>query len=340
MGVVFVKCTDQFPQTRALEDGRIQIDYWDESTRSVHQLKADGVVVDECIEPDPTLGQLASALDIEVDAGGFAQGDNVRRWSNFTNRRGIFTAGSSRTILSSEQKRQDADQTALEILKFLHDGDKEDLPQVEIIPGRCARCLTCHRLCPHRAIDIGSRISVVPQACQSCGICAAGCPARAIEVQGVHLMRLQDLIFGLPETPKDEKAFEPRLVLFCCSRSAGQAHRLALAMGACLPAGMLVVDVPCGGAVSVKDLLTAFDSGADGVMLCTCHQDNCRSQQGSGHARKRAGAALDVLDMAGMESERLQVLGLAANMGAEFVHGAAAFHRKIQALGPWAKSIA
>lgn len=335
LGTVFVKCTGQFPELQVLTDGSIQIDYWDELTRGMHQLKVDAVVVDETVEADPMLAHLARALDVEVDPTGFAQGDNVRRWSNYTNRRGIFTAGSARCILSPAQKRRDADQAAMEILKFLYDGDKEDLPQVEIVRGRCARCLTCHRLCPHQAIDIGSHISVVAQACQSCGICAAGCPARAIEIQGVHFTQLRERISHLPESTKGAEAFEPRLVLFCCSRSAGQAHRLASDMGACLPSGTTVVDVPCGGAVSVKYLLGAFDAGADGVMLCTCHQDNCRSQQGSSHARKRVDAALDILNMAGMESERLQVFGLAANMGAEFVRAVEVFYDTIHALGPW-----
>jgi coenzyme F420-reducing hydrogenase delta subunit/Pyruvate/2-oxoacid:ferredoxin oxidoreductase delta subunit len=274
-------------------------------------------------------------LGLELDQAGFAQCDNVRRMSNFTNRRGMFTAGSARAVMSDKEIQRDADQAALEISNFLLIGDQQELPRVQIVPGRCARCLTCHRLCPHHAIDIGPRISVVSQACQSCGICAAGCPARAIEVEGVHVKTDLERLPRPTGIAGGNEDFNPCLVLFCCSRSAGQAHKLATAMGSCLPSKTMVVEIPCGGTVSIRHLLAAFDAGADGVMLCTCHQDNCKSQQGSSHARKRAMAASETLTMAGMETERMLVIGMAANMGAEFIRTVEEFHRKMRTLGPW-----
>ena len=332
-GTVFVKSSEPLPAVRSLEGGKVRIDYWEELTRQRHQLKADWVVVDESLHADPQLASLAGILGLERDGAGFAQSDNVRRTSIFTNRRGIFAVGSSRTILSAREKEKDADQAVLEILKFLSDRDKEQLPRIEINSGRCARCLTCYRLCPHWAIAVGPRISVISQACQSCGICAAGCPARAIEVEGMQVRPTLQRIARMEQRAQDGAANDPRLVLFCCSRSAAQAHRLALAMGLCLPPGTQVIEVPCGGAVSARHLLAALDAGAEGVMLCTCHQDNCRSQLGSLHARKRAAAVVSLLKLAGVAPERLQVLGMAANMGAEFIHAVQDFKRRIQTLG-------
>jgi quinone-modifying oxidoreductase subunit QmoB len=337
-GTVFVKSSERIPEARSLEGGKVQIDYWEELTRQRHQLRADWVVVDESLHADPRLAYLSDVLGLEMDRTGFAQSDNVRRTSNFTNRRGIFAAGSSRAILSAQEKQNDADQAALEILKFLSDRDKEQLPRVEINPGKCARCLTCYRLCPHWAIAIGPRISVVSTACQSCGICAAGCPAQAIEVEGLPIRSTLQRVARMGQRSQDGGAVSPRLVLFCCSRSAAQAHRLASAMGFRLPPGTQVIDVPCGGAVSARDLLAALDSGADGVMLCTCHQDNCRSQLGSQHAHRRAATVVALLNLAGVPPERLQVIGVAANMGAEFVRAVEAFHCQMQALAAYGQN--
>jgi len=333
-GTVFIKCTDHYPGAQTLPDGRIRIDYWDELTREPYELKADCVIVDETPGPDPGLSDTARDLGLEQDRLGFAQGDNVRRMSNLTNRRGIFIAGASRAVLTSEEIDRDADQAALEIMTFLSDGDREDLPLVQIDPGRCARCLTCHRICPHAAIQIGSHMAVVPQACQSCGICAAGCPARAIDVDGLQIREAFDGPTR-PPTGADKETSDPRIALICCSRSAGLARKLAIAGGHIPAPGVQVIEVPCGGSVSVNHLLSAFEAGADGVLLITCHGDNCKSQQGSGQARKRAAAALQALTTCGMESERLQVATLAANMGVEFIRITKAFHRKIKDLGPW-----
>jgi coenzyme F420-reducing hydrogenase delta subunit/Fe-S-cluster-containing hydrogenase component 2 len=334
-GTVFIKCTDRFPAVQPMPDGRIRIVYWDELTRDTYQLIADYVVVDETLGPDPILATVARDLGLERDRLGFAQGDNVRRMNNLTNRRGIFMAGSARAVLTSEELDRDADQAALEILTFLSDGDRDNLSQVRIDPGRCARCLTCHRICPHGAIDIGTRMTVVSQACLSCGICAAACPARAIEVQDLQIVQALDGLTQIPVGSGGGKRFEPRIALFACARSAGIARNLAVAGGSTISSGVQVIEVPCGGAVALHHLLTAFESGADGVLLCTCHPDNCKSQEGSDQARKRAAAALSMLTFSGMEGERLQISTLAANMGTAFFRLVEEFHQKIKMLGPW-----
>lgn len=334
-GTVFIKCTERLPELQTLPDGRIRVDYWDELTRDDCRLEADCVVVDERLGPDPELADLSRILGLEQDGLGFAQSDNVRRINNLTNRRGIFMAGSARGVLSSEEIESDADQAALEVMAFFDDADREELPQVQIDPGRCARCLTCYRVCPHRAVNIGTEMVVVSQACQSCGICAASCPARAIDVEGLgDLHTLNGLV------PQDleadiENIYNPRIVIFGCARSADSARQLAAIGGSIIPGKVQFVRVPCGGAVSLQFMLAAFESGADGVLVCTCHEDNCRSREGSGQARKRAAAALELLTTSEIENDRLQISTLAANMGREFYRIVGEFHQKIKSLGPW-----
>ncbi len=334
-GTVFIKYTERAPDLQTLPDDRIGIDYRDELTREDCRLEADCAVVDDTLGPDPKLVDLSRSLRLEQDRRGFAQGDNVRRANNLTNRRGIFVAGSARGVLSCQEIERDADQVALEIMAFLNDADREDLPRVQIDPGKCGRCLTCHRACPHGAIDIGMHMAVISQACQSCGICAAGCPARAIEIEGLAVTQALNGLAGQPVDSHHEENFNPRIVIFGCARSAAPARRLAGVGGSVLPDGVQFVEVPCGGAVSLQHLLTVFECGADGVLVCTCHEDNCRSQQGSGQARKRAAAALALLAMAQIQEDRLQIGTLAANMGREFFRTVAQFQQKIKALGPW-----
>ncbi len=331
-GAIFLKFTRDFPTIQTRVDGRFEIDYRDELTRTSFQIRADWIVVDETIGPGRILDALAQRLEIKQDGLGFAQSDNVHRMSNATNRRGVFVAGGSRGILSEEEQLADADQVTLKVLAFLQNLDAETLPKVEIVRGRCARCLTCHRLCPHKAIDIGSHISVVAEACQSCGICMAGCPARAIEMEGVQIGTDVYRRIRKPVVKADKSEEIPQVLVFGCTRSAGQAYRLSGLIGHTMPKGLQFIEVPCGGTISSRHLLAAFDAGADGVMLCTCHTDNCKSEIGNRLARKRADSARNLLTAAGVESDRLNIAAVAANMGNEFTFMINAFVDRINVL--------
>jgi coenzyme F420-reducing hydrogenase delta subunit/NAD-dependent dihydropyrimidine dehydrogenase PreA subunit len=331
-GTVFLKFTHTYPNVQKLADGRFEINYPDELTRSPFQLHADWIVVDECVGPGQALDDLAPALRIETDSLGFAQGDNVHRLSNATNRRGVFVAGGSRAILSMDEQLADADQVTLKLLEYLDDRDRDPLPEVEIFKGRCARCLTCHRLCPHQAIDIGECISVVAQACQSCGICVAGCPARAIDMQGLQIRQQIETAMPKPLGGIDAQTQSAKVIVLGCGRSAGQAYQLARMAGHVLPQAVRFVEVPCGGTISDRHLLAAFEAGADGVMICTCHTDNCKSTKGNILAGKRAESALHALELTGMEKERLKITSVAANMGNEFYSMVADFSDRIESI--------
>jgi coenzyme F420-reducing hydrogenase delta subunit len=122
----------------------------------------------------------------------------------------------------------------------------------------------------------------------------------------------------------------PELLIFGCARSAGQALALCRLSGQPIPAGVHFVEVPCGGAVATRHLLAAFESGADGVMLCTCHTDNCQSETGNRVAHKRASIVKKQLLAAGVDVERLRISTVAANMGVELVHEIEAFAAEIR----------
>ncbi len=329
-GTVFLKFSDDFPAIVPEADNRYDIDCMDETTRTALCLRADWIVVDETIGPAPNLAALAQKLGLDRDGGGFAQGDNVRRMSNATNRRGIFVAGGGRGIFSASEQVADADQVSLDVLAFLQDRGTENLPTVSIQRGRCARCLTCYRLCPHTAIDIGPRISIVPAACQGCGICMAGCPARAIEMQGVQIDAQINRCMRPSASTTDDPQKTPRIMVFGCARSAGQALALIRLMGQSLPAGVQFVEVPCGGSIAERDLLVAFESGADGVMLCPCHTDNCQSDSGNRVALKRVASVGELIASAGMEDDCLRVVPVAANMGVELALKIEAFARELR----------
>jgi coenzyme F420-reducing hydrogenase delta subunit len=78
-----------------------------------------------------------------------------------------------------------------------------------------------------------------------------------------------------------------------------------------------VIEVPCAGSVTPEFILSAFSLGADGVLVLTCHEDNCHSRQGNRFARTRADQASAFLAQCGAGATRLVFKTLAANMETE-----------------------
>ncbi|WDP85321.1 MAG: hydrogenase iron-sulfur subunit [Desulfobacter sp.] len=148
-----------------------------------------------------------------------------------------------------------------------------------------ARCLTCYRVCSHRAVALNQdhppRIS--DHACFACQACVSNCPAQAITASG---MTNEDLTTPAPKG---------KSLVFACRRSA------VLAAGP-LPRNIALVPIPCACRISQDLILKALVKGADKVMVMGCHKGNCQSGQGSDLARK---IVESVLSMPGIPKDKV-----------------------------------
>lgn len=332
-GVVFVKFTQAAPDFRSKADGRVVIEYKDELLDQRFRLSPDLAVVDETFAPFSYLRHLTRIFNLESDASGFAQADNVHRLTVLTNRKGILAAGTSRSILSKEDRWIDAHNTVLTAAALHSNAHDQDNSFAEIDPGGCVRCLTCYRVCPYRAVVVNARPRIEPDACEACGICIAECPREAIQFKGdarPFTRTALDPSFEIPEG----KPLPPVIAAFCCTRSALQAKKLAVCRGDSLPEGLICIEVPCAGSISHSQLMTAFQQNADGVLVLACHNGNCHSEKGSRLADSRVRYLKTMMEQMGFEPRRLMIQTLAANMGIEFVQIVNAFEERLKALGP------
>ncbi len=354
-GTLFIRSSRYFPHFKPVADGRVEVEYHDEVTRNDFNMTVDAVIVDETLSVDPLLAQVGGLLRLEIDQSGFLQKNNVHRLSCETNRSGIFVADAARDFLTADGKRTEAKLAAQQVYSFLSGLDAGasfavgidvgsevkscemavEKPVLEIDQDECARCLTCYRLCTYGAITMSPRMEVHPDACQACGLCWTGCPNRAIQTDGGTLAETLSGLYQGEFGPgrRDGAKAVPRILTFCCRRSAFHARQMALCMGHRLPPGMVFVEGLCGGEISVNDLLGSFDAGADGVMVLTCHEGNCHSEYGTRYARKRTVEASRSLSLAGVSKERIFYATLASNMTHAFVKQTEDFAKKIGAMG-------
>jgi len=334
-GVLFVKFTESGPEIKQEADGSVTLAFADEILRQPCVLQPDLIVVDEAFLPSPNLKTLGRILELEMGPDGFLQGDNIHRHLTFTNRKGIRVVGPARGVSSPPFTRAETDHTVLSVTSMKGAGSEPE-EKARIESGKCIRCLTCIRICPHRAVELAPRPVITASACEGCGICVAECPCHAIAFPS-FLSTTTPTPFepGINGEPSGKiSAVSPVLTIFCCARSAVPARNMAQAVGGGLPQNLSFIEVPCAGAVSQLHVLKAFENGADGVMVMGCHPDNCRSGRGTLLARTRSNTLKTLLSALGIEGERLAFESLAANMGAEFLRVLHNFRSTLKSLGP------
>lgn len=332
-GVTLVKFNREKPSIQQMDTGKTTMTFKDEITGLHFRLTPDLTVVDEIVSPSMETMDTANMLGIDQAPDGFAQADNVHRLPTLTNHRGILAAGPSRAVLDHEQQAMDLGSVALACRTVETSPAVSEAVHAEIDRGQCVRCLTCFRLCPFGAVVLDNRVQVAPSLCEGCGICRAECPKEAINLRHLEFGTPAQQMDGFPEMETTD-GFQPRIIAFCCSRSAVPAAALAGCLGHNPPAGLTIVQVPCSGAISTNDLLYAFQNRADGIAVLTCHAGNCHAEKGNHYARQRVAEGMDILSRVGLPKERLLKSTLAANMGPEFIDIMDNFYNTLKGMGP------
>ena len=289
-------------------------------------VSGDLLVVGERERPAPELGKLAEILGLETDQNGYLQGDNLLRVPCLTNRRGVLVAGGSVGGLSTWQRSQNIPAVVEEVSSLAVWLDK--VPPVEQIfydRDRCATCLTCFRVCPHRAILFTDKPHFLHLACQRCGICTSLCPNEAIELSGFEKPAFFEHLFSGKRA--DQTGEYPRTTGFVCQRSADLVRRY-LDEGNRAFAAVHWIEVPCAGTLRSQYILEtlARPEGADRVVVVSCHRDNCRSGDGTSRAANMVQQVKGLLKTLDMDERLVEHVPLAPNEGERLKREMLLFH--------------
>lgn len=130
-------------------------------------------------------------------------------------------------------------------------------------------------------------------------------------------------------------SFEPKILSFLCNWCAYAGADLAGISRFQYPPNTRVIRVMCSGRVDPAFIPKAFLSGYDGVMVLGCHPGDCHYLTGNIQAERKMKLTRKLLDMAGVESERLLLDWVSAGEGERFSQVVRQFIEKIKALGPF-----
>lgn len=129
--------------------------------------------------------------------------------------------------------------------------------------------------------------------------------------------------------------FEPRILGFLCNWCSYAGADLAGVSRFQYPPTLRVIRVMCSGRVDPTFVLRAFSRGIDGVMVLGCHPGDCHYATGNYYARNRVKVLKQLLELAGVNPDRLILDWVSAGEGERFATLVRDFTEQILALGPF-----
>ncbi len=131
--------------------------------------------------------------------------------------------------------------------------------------------------------------------------------------------------------------FEPKIVAFLCKWCSSAGSDLAGVSRMQYPPNVVPITVMCSGSVSPLYILSAFNKGADGVLVSGCHPGDCHYIKGNYYARRRIALVKRLLEYIGLEPERFQMSWVSAAEGLKYTEVIKDFVQELKPLGPQTK---
>ena len=128
--------------------------------------------------------------------------------------------------------------------------------------------------------------------------------------------------------------WRPNIVAFCCNWCAYAGADLAGVNRKQYAPEVRILRVMCSGRISAGMMMRAFTAGADGVMVLGCHPGDCHYKVGNIQAQERVKQVREIIELAGIEPDRLLLQWVSASEGDLFAHTINEFTELIKRLGP------
>lgn len=128
--------------------------------------------------------------------------------------------------------------------------------------------------------------------------------------------------------------FKPTIVSFLCNWCSYTGADLAGTSRMKYSSNVRVIRVMCSGRVDPTFVLSAFEEGADGVLICGCHPGDCHYHEGNYKCLRRYHLLQKYLQQMGINKDRLRLAWISASEGKQFAQLADEMSETVTALGP------
>ncbi len=314
-------------------ENKLSVQAYDILTGGDVKVDADLVVLATGFKGDSTVEHLKGLLKVSTNADGFFQEAHVKlRPLDFANE-GIFVCGCAR---SPKDIRDTLDESLGAAMRAAIPMNKSYIETEGIVADinadKCISCGLCLEVCAFGAVEsIENKSEVIQAICKGCGTCATSCPGDAISITDYSDEQILAQVEAvLAEHPED------KIVAFACHWCALGAVDNAGMSRFEYPPNVRIIRVMCAGRVDPQFILHAFQRGAAGVLVAGCEIPTCHYISGNHYASKKVQVTKKLLDLAGINPNRLRLEWLSAAQGPKFAKIITELTEHLTALGPLA----
>lgn len=310
---------------------RLTIQCYDILTGGEVKIEADLVVLATGYAGDSSVDALKGMLKVSTNHEGFFLEAHVKlRPLDFANE-GIYVCGCARSPKDIRATLEESIGAAMRAAVPMNKSFVETEGIVaNIEPEDCISCGICTDTCAFGAVVLIEKQSQVIQAiCKGCGTCVASCPTETISI--VHYSDEQIMAqveAALSEHPED------KLIGFACHWCALGAVDNAGVSRFEYPPNIRIIRVMCSGRIDPRFVLRAFEAGAAGVLIMGCEFPTCHYIFGNYYASKKVQFIKRLLELVGINPNRLRHEWLSAAHGSKFATVVTEYTNTLAELGP------
>ncbi|MGB3480091.1 MAG: hydrogenase iron-sulfur subunit [bacterium] len=127
---------------------------------------------------------------------------------------------------------------------------------------------------------------------------------------------------------------KPNIVVFCCNWCSYAGADLAGVSRLQMKSHFRVIRTMCSGRIEPEFILSAFEKGADGVLITGCHPGDCHYISGNYKTLRRYYMLRLMFREFGIDEQRLKLEWVSAGEGLKFQQIVNEFIGQITKLGP------
>ncbi len=276
--------------------------------------ESDIIVLSTAMLPTRIPPQLSEIINLKIKANGFIQEYYEKLKQTDTNRIGIYSCGTAMGPKLVPECISDAHAIAISIMKEYPTENYIKESAISVVnEDLCNGCELCIQICPFRIprmIEKNEKnIATIDQKqCKGCGTCVSLCPTNAVQLESLQRDQLFAQIRSiLADAPDND---DPIILGFVCEECAYATIDFAGMLRKSYSENVRLIRLPCVGRISALDILTAFEFGADLILIFGCEAGKCHYLEGNTKTKLMVEIVKDILEAIGWEPERIKMFGL------------------------------
>jgi coenzyme F420-reducing hydrogenase delta subunit/ferredoxin len=204
--------------------------------------------------------------------------------------------------------------------------------KAEYLTDKCVGCDKCVFICPYDAIKAKPLATpeIDLETCRGCGACALICPHLAIQLRGFEYNPSVEAMHKIKNELESKAGKEtPKILVYCCQWS--EYSELDNVQNGILQDNVAIVEIPCANGLDPVQVMDAFRSGFDGVLVVVCADEDCKLKEGRATAEVNFAAIEKTLKNLGMV-DRFKIVNHSPRYLGEFDSKLGSFISKISNL--------